>query len=105
MPEQKIFDADIEENKTLAALSYLWILFLIPLLIKPNSKFTQFHARQGMVLFAVDVVVSFISWIPIFGQLAILVLLIVSIMGIIKAYNGEYWKGPFIYEWSQKIKF
>lgn len=104
MTEQKVFDADVEENKIIAALSYLWILFLIPLLLKRKSKFAQFHAKQGMILFVIDVIASFFIWIPIIGQLLFVVLLIISIIGIIKAYSGEYWKGPFIYEWSQKIK-
>ncbi len=105
MSDQKVFDADVEENKIIAAMSYLWILFLIPLLLKRKSKFAQFHARQGMILFVIDVIASFFIWVPIIGQLLFIVLLIVSIIGIIKAYSGEYWKGPFIYEWSQKIKF
>ncbi len=105
MTEQKVFDADVEENKIIAAMSYLWILFLIPLLLKRKSKFAQFHAKQGMILFVIDVIASFLVWIPIIGQLLFIVLLIISIIGIIKAYSGEYWKGPFIYEWSQKIKF
>ena len=26
-----------------------------------------------------------------------------SVMGIIKTLNGEWWKAPYIYEWSKKI--
>src|SRR3989339_630004 len=58
MPKEKkstkivdIKEQDVEENKTVAALSYAWILCLVPLLGKRNSKFAQFHAKQGLVLF------------------------------------------------------
>ena len=41
---------DVEENKAMAAIGYLGILFLIPLLANKDSPFAQYHAKQGMVL-------------------------------------------------------
>jgi len=96
-------DKDVEENKAIACLSYIWILFLVPLLGKRNSKFAQFHAKQGLILFIVEIIGSLFFWFPFFGWLLWLVLVIVSIIGIIKALNGEWWKMPFVYEWSKKI--
>jgi|SRR3989338_2562892 len=95
---------DIEENKTIAALSYVWILFLVPLLGKRKSKYAQFHAKQGLVLFVIELVASLFMWFPIFGQLLMLALLIVAVMGFVKTLNGEKWEIPYIYEWSKKIK-
>lgn len=105
MTDPKIFDADVQENKTLAAFSYLYILCLIPLLLKRDSKFVQFHAKQGLVLFAGEVILHFVFWIPIIGWILFLMTIIIAAVGCLKAYNGEWWKGPFIYKWSQKIKF
>ena len=93
-------ERDAEDNKTVAVLSYFWILFLIPLLTKKDSKFCQFHAKQGLILF----IVSLIVWFPIVGQLVSLVLLLICVIGIVKTYNGEYWKIPYIHDWSKKIK-
>jgi uncharacterized membrane protein len=104
MNEQKIFDPEIEPNRGLAALSYVWVLFLIPLLLKRDSKFVQFHAKQGLVLFVIEFIVSLIIWIPLFGWVLMLAIIILAVAGIIKAYNGEYWKMPYIYKWSEKIK-
>ncbi len=98
-------DADIAANKTVAALSYAWILCLVPLLGKRKSKFAQFHAKQGLILFAIELAAGLVSWFPVFGQLLILALVVISVMGIIKTLNGEWWKVPFIYEWSKKINF
>jgi len=95
---------DVEENKTMAALSYAWILFLVPLLGKRDSKFAQFHAKQGMILFVIELGASLIAWFPIFGQLFMLALVVVAVMGIVKTLNGEWWEIPFIYDWSKKIK-
>lgn len=97
-------DRDAQDNKYVALFSYIYILFLVPLLAKRDSKFCQFHAKQGLVLFVVDIVASLLVWIPVIGQLLALALAIVSVIGIIKVLNGEYWKIPFIYDWSEKIK-
>ncbi len=102
--EKKVYEADVEENKLLAAVSYIWILFLIPLLGKRHSKFAQFHAKQGLVLFLVELVISLFVWVPLIGQLLVIVAIIISVLGFIKAYNGEWWQTPFIYKWSEKLK-
>lgn len=41
---------DIENNKVLAAISYIGILVLIPYFNQKDSKFVKFHANQGMNL-------------------------------------------------------
>jgi len=99
----KTEDKDILENKSIAVLSYLWILCLIPLLTKKDSKFVQFHAKQGLVLLIIEIAGTLIYWFPILGQLFALLLLIVSITGVIKTLNGESWKIPYIYDLSKKI--
>ncbi len=96
-------DKDIEENKIIAAISYAWILFLVPLLGKRKSKFAQFHAKQGLVLFILELIGSLLMWFPVFGQLLMLAFVVISVIGIIKALNGEWWKIPYIYTWSKKI--
>ena len=37
--------ADIDNNKTMAGLAY--IIFFLPLLVCPQSKYARFHANQG----------------------------------------------------------
>ena len=102
--EKKAIDKDIEENKLIAALSYIWILCLVPLLLKRDSKFAQFHAKQGLILFIIEVFASFfLMWLPVIGQLVALALLIISVVSFVKALSGEWWKIPYLYEWSKKI--
>ena len=95
---------DIEDNKYTALLSYVHILFLVPLLAKKDSKFCQFHAKQGLILFVAQTVIGLIAWLPIFGWLLALAAILVSIIGIFKVLAGEYWKIPYLYEYSEKIK-
>lgn len=96
-----VFDQkDIEDNKVVAAIGYLWILFLVPLLLKKESPFAQFHAKQGLVLCIAAIVFSVI---PFFGWLANLVLFVVAIIAIVKTLSGEAWEIPFVKDMVKKI--
>ena len=88
-PTVRTFDPkDVADNKVLAAIGYLGILCFVPLLLKRDSQFCQFHGKQALVLFIAEVVVSFVNIIPILGQLiwmvGSLVFLVLSIMALLK---------------------
>jgi uncharacterized membrane protein len=102
MPEKKsVFNQkDVDEHRITAAISYLWIACLIPLLVSKSSPFVQHHAKQGLILF----ILSFLGWVPFFGWILSLALVIVSVLGIVKSLNGESWEIPFVHGWSHKIK-
>lgn len=42
--------ADVEKNKGICALSYLSVLFFLPLVVCPESRFGKFHANQALIL-------------------------------------------------------
>ncbi|MBU2566619.1 DUF4870 domain-containing protein [Patescibacteria group bacterium] len=98
---------DIEDNKIIAALSYIGILCLIPLLAKKDSKFAQEHGKQGLVLLLAFVANMIISMIPILGWLAGFVigiaLLIFAVIGLIKTLMGEFWEIPLLGQYRNKI--
>ncbi len=100
-------DKDIEDNKVIAAIGYIWILFLIPLLGKKKSNFAQFHGKQGLLLFIGWVIIVAVGWFPIIGWLVAffggIALIILSLAGIIKSLQGEYWELPFIGKYAKKI--
>ena len=62
---EKYDEKDIDSAAFFAPISYLGILFFVPLLIKPNSEFAKYHANQGLVLLltalAVDAVICLIG--------------------------------------------
>ncbi len=108
-------DADNEKKVSSAAndnmyaiLSYLWILCLIPVLMKKDNEFVRFHAKQGLVLFIVEMAVAIIGIIPVLGSiiyvLGMLICGILSIIGIIQALMGKKWKIPVVNEWADKIE-
>ncbi len=96
--------ADIQNNKIMAVLAYIGILFLVPLLAAKDSKFARFHVNQGLVLFLADIIVGIASgilvWIPIIGWLISLVLSIAlfvfMIIGIVNAAQGQAKELPLI---------
>lgn len=90
---------DIEKNKTMAGLSYL--LFFLPLIVCPDSKYAKFHANQGLILLIVAIVgnvilgiIPVIGWMlmPIFG----LGVLALGIMGLINGFGGKAKMLPLI---------
>jgi len=92
-------DKDIQENKIIALLSYIGILFLIPLLVKKDSKFAKFHAKQGLVLF----IGWFLVWIPVIGWILWVGVLILSILGIMNVLSGKYAELPIIGDLAKKF--
>lgn len=95
------FDRDVLENKGMAALSYLGILFLIPLLTKKKSPFVRFHLNQGISLFAARILLwvtgALTGWLG--GALMALggiFLFGCSIFGIVNAVGGKRKKLPLI---------
>jgi uncharacterized membrane protein len=104
---------DIEEHKALAAIGYLFILFLVPLMGAKHSAFAQHHGRQGIAVAVFGVVVmvinTLIGWIPLIGWLIAIVLSLawamLTIIGIIKAISGETWEVPVLGKWAAGLKF
>jgi uncharacterized membrane protein len=103
-----------KNEKILASLSYCWIFCLVPLFFEKKfripgnantgSAFVRFHAKQGLILLVVWLVVSLLSWIPFIGQLAVFVLIVFSILGFIKTIKGEEWEMPLIGRYARQIK-
>lgn len=79
-----------QDDRVWGVLSYLWVLSIVALAMKKNNDYVRFHANQGALLF----VISLAGIIPGIGQLLGLVVFIVAIICIIKAYNGEKWPIP-----------
>ncbi len=97
-----------QEEKAMAVLAYLWILVLIPLLIKKDSDFCRFHVKQGLVLFLASLGVMVLGMIPLLGWLIILpfgwlIITILSILGIINALQGKKWEMPYVGKYAEKI--
>lgn len=90
----------MKNNKLMAAISYIWILFLVPLFAAKDDAFARFHANQGLVLLIVNIALYIISIIPFVGPIISgiggIATLIFMILGIINALKGEMKPLPLI---------
>lgn len=118
----------LDENIA-ALLAYLfgWVSGLIFFLIEKDSKLVRFHAMQSILLNAVILVLSVVLWIVTFvlvlmmamlpdvmaslmGLLTTLIWLVFSIailiawiLCLVRAYQGQFFKLPFIGNMAEKI--
>jgi uncharacterized membrane protein len=92
---------EIDDGKTFAGIGYLGILFLLPLLAKPDNKFCRAHAKQGLVL----CIAWILAVIPFIGWLWGIFVLICMIMGLIAAFGGRYQKLPLFGSIAEKLTF
>lgn len=108
MVEQKATGSGLPENVA-GALAYLLgpitgILFLV---LEKKSKFVRFHAMQSLItfggLFVLNVVLGFIpllGWAA--GMLLSLAGVLLWVVLLVKAYQGEMYKLPYIGEMAEK---
>lgn len=95
---------DVEKNKVIAALCFFGILFFLPLVSCPDSKFGKWAANQGLLVLIVSFVLGIIStvlgFIPFVGPIISWVLslawFVVCVLSIVAALRGEAKPLPFI---------
>ena len=98
-------------EKLLAAIGYISLLCLLPLLLKPKSEFCQFHGKQGLVLFIFALIVSTIGrWFSYgsfwwFGELLRIIIFIIAIYGITQAVKGLKKKIPLVGDMAKELEW
>jgi len=109
------------EDKIFASLSYVSILFIVPLILRHDQDEVYFHARQGMVLFGAEVIVWFLLFmlesffvallpstqlgiVSILGAAAWVIFVAASLMGIYMVFRGKKWKMPILGRIAKKIE-
>ena len=90
-------------------LCYLvgWITGLIFFLIEKENRFVRFHAMQSMITFGgLTILFMVIGYVPIIGWLLFpflgLLQLVLWILLMVKAYQGEFFKLPVIGDMAEK---
>ena len=88
-------------------LSYIWILFLIPLLVEKDDKEVQWHAKHGLVLSVVEFILQMVLSVTgigcFFAPFVFLAFLVIRLMAIVKGINGERFKVPVLSEYADKF--
>jgi uncharacterized membrane protein len=80
----------------------LWVTGLIFLLIEKEDKFVRFHAIQSIITFGfINVIFIIIFWLP-FTWIIWLLALVLWIVLMYKAYQGEKYKLPIAGDIAEK---
>jgi uncharacterized membrane protein len=101
----------------MVVLSYLWILALIPFVVEKNDPEVQWHAKNGLVLTAAEV----IAWIALvffsmatafldlgctgclLNSILSLVFLVVRIIAIVKGVSGDRLVIPGLSQYADRF--
>lgn len=86
---KEVFDDISKDGKNIAIIAHLTIIGWVIALIMNNDKkdaFASFYIRQMLGLVIIGVL---LSWIPILGWIAGVLIFILWIMSLISAMNGE----------------
>ncbi len=104
IPEQ----VDLPDDRFIAAIGYLGVLCVVPLILKRDSVFAMHHGKQGLVLLIAWMALWIGNVIPVLGQivwmLGTIALIILMILGVINALHGRMWEMPFLGNFAKQLK-
>lgn len=89
-------------------LAYIFIAAIIFLVVEPynKNKFIRFHSFQAICIAVIGIVVHAVLMASLIGAVLLipfnLLLLVVTIICMIKAYQGQIFKLPVIGEFAEK---
>lgn len=96
-----------EDRRMAAVMAYIPFLCFVPLIKMRDDPYTYFHARQGIVLFFVEII-AFIFSFPHLSQLFWTVIIIAcigaAVAGIIFSLQGKMYKLPVIGDLAQRLR-
>jgi|SRR5262245_57049883 len=105
----------VSQNRTvMIVLAYLWLLALIPFLVEKEDAEVQWHAKNGLVLTAAEIVLwivlTILSMIPGLGCLFILLYplvglgaLVLHIVAMVKGVQGGRLVVPVLSDYTSKF--
>jgi uncharacterized membrane protein len=110
MDDLELTEAEIREGAGLAAISYIFFLWILTFILKRENKFAHYHAKQGLVIFIGEVVCIFLPFLPLLGgvgtflyKLGMTVLGIFSLYGIYSSLTGKLCKIPVVTNIASKL--
>ncbi len=96
-----------EESRMAAVMAYIPFLCFVPLMKMRDDKYAYFHARQGLVLFFLEIV-AFIFSFPHLSQLFWTAMIIGciggAVAGIMFAMQGRMSKLPIIGDIADRLR-
>lgn len=102
------------DRTIMLVLAYLGVFALIPFFVKKDDREVQWHAKNGLVItvawILLGIVLTAISYIPGMGCAVQtiwcvypLLILVVAVLGIVKAINGQRFVIPGLSDFADKF--
>ncbi|MBM3325652.1 MAG: hypothetical protein FJY65_01530 [Calditrichaeota bacterium] len=85
-----------------AMLAYVPIFCIYPWTLRKVKPELEAHARQGMILFSIEIFL-FLVTVPTFYKLLWIALLILAVLGIWAAFNGRPFRLPILSDIAEKL--
>lgn len=102
-------DPEIRDAKFFAAIGYFSFLCFVPLILKKQNPFAQFHGKQALILFILELAASILKVVPVLGDwvftVSFVVFGILSLISIVRVLMGEKWGIPVVSEIAERISF
>jgi uncharacterized membrane protein len=105
--ETKTSSTSANQANLTAALTYLagWVTGLIFLLVEKDDDFVRFHAAQSLTVFGPLTLVAFVPILgPVVNVLLFPITLVLWIVLMVKAYQGERFKLPVVGDYAEQVK-
>jgi len=108
-------DGGSSNRGLMIALSYLWLLALVPLLVEKDDAEVQWHAKHGLTLLVAEVIlwIAFAVLSMVLGPLACILaivqlvlfiaIIVIHIICIVKGVNGERFLVPGVSQYADRF--
>ena len=101
-------------RNVMIALSYLWILAVIPLIVEKDDSEVQWHAKHGLVLLVLEIilyaVLAVVSMVPVIGCVTVFLpfvvfvgFLVIRILCITKGIAGQRFTLPVVSDFANRF--
>ncbi len=95
------------DDKIWGLVSYIPLLALMALVLKPGSAFIKLHGRQGLLIFLIFFFSIFIYIVPYIGPLIGIIIhfgmIGIGLFSMYQAFIGNWWKIPVLGDISELI--
>jgi len=102
--EESIEELTTLHERTIAALSYIGFLAIVPFYLKKESKFCRFHGKQGLLLAILFYFCKLLMVLNFFNDLILILQFAIFVYMGFAALAGRWKKVPFVYKWACQLE-
>ncbi len=97
-PEEEIQEMTTLHERTIATMSYIGFLAIVPFYLKKDSKFCRFHGKQGLLIAIIFFFAQPIAILNFFGDLLLAIQFALFLYMGLATLGGKWKKCPWIYD-------